>query len=49
VYDFDQEQYKTLFILSADNDRSAFERLGEEIEDIRQYAINAQGYQRKQA
>ena len=49
VYDFDQEQYKTLFILSADNDPSSFAKLGEEIETIRQYAINAQGYRRKQA
>jgi hypothetical protein len=49
VYDFDQEQYKTLFILSIENDLSSFEKLGQEIETIRQYAINATGFKRKQA
>ena len=49
LYDFDQEQYKTVFVLSEENDKSKFEQLGQEIEYIRQFAIRAQGYQRKQA
>lgn len=49
LYDFDQEQYKTVFVLSEENDKSKFEQLGQEIEYIRQLAIRAQGYQRKQA
>lgn len=49
LYDFDQEQYKTVFVLSINNDKSKFEQLGEEIEYIRQFAIQAQGYKRKQA
>jgi hypothetical protein len=35
--------------LSIDNDKSKFEQLGEEIEYIRQVAIQSQGYKRKQA
>lgn len=50
VYDFDQEEYKTLFVLSADNDPNKFAQLGQEIESIRQYAIQqTNGYKRKQA